>query len=57
MSRIVGYSFKECVHDVQMMCKVNVEEILALFVAFWEAVRPKRRTKFGRMQVIKCANV
>ncbi len=28
-----------------------MEEILALFVAFGEALRPKCRTKLGRMQV------
>jgi hypothetical protein len=31
-----------------------LEEILALLVAFWEAVRPERRAKFSRVRVIKC---
>jgi hypothetical protein len=40
-----------------MMRKINLEEILALLVAFWEAVRPKRRAKFNGVQVIKCADI
>ncbi len=38
--RTVGSSLVECVHDAQTMCEVNLEEILALLVAFWEAMRP-----------------
>jgi hypothetical protein len=34
-----------------------MQEILALFVAFGEAMRFKSRAKFGGMQVVKCANV
>jgi hypothetical protein len=33
-----------------------MKKILALFVAFGGTMRPKHRTKFGRMQVVKCAN-
>ncbi len=34
-----------------------MQEILALFVAFGEAMRSKSRAKFGGMQGVKCANV
>jgi hypothetical protein len=34
-----------------------MQEILALFVAFGEAMRSNSRAKLGVMQVVKCANV
>ena len=34
-----------------------MKKILALFVAFGETMRPKHRKNFGRMQLIKCADV
>jgi hypothetical protein len=45
VSWAVGFGFKECVHDVQAVRKVDVQEALALFVAFLEAVGAKRRAE------------
>jgi hypothetical protein len=57
VSRAVGFGFKECVHDVQAVRKVDVQEALTLFVAFLEAVGAERRAEFGRVHVVEGANI
>ncbi len=39
------------------MCKVDCEKALAVMVVFGEAVRPKGRLEFGKMQIVEFANV
>ncbi len=57
LRELVAVAGIECVHDVQMMGELNLEEILTLLVAFWEAMRSERRAKFSGVQVIQCANI
>jgi hypothetical protein len=49
-------SLQKGVHDTQPVCKVNIQEILTLFVAFEEAMS-KGSAKFGGVQVVECADV